>query len=181
MSEPTFAILQFHGARVSLTISNGIPVIIMLDTNELLANQNAASWSPRISRTNFRAFFCRSRLSLPWRHFAAPAYTQCVPASCLSVADYLAQHGKCARGTALLTSFDKLRSQKIISRNPTKPTVDSPRSSRKPTYTYLSRSFADPAYLVTSTLIFAGLQQYGSCALLLAGTRLMPTDWLRNQ
>ena len=77
--------------------------------------------------------FCRSRLSPLWKHFAAPAYTQRAPASCLSVADYIAQYGKCARGTALLTSFDKLRSQKNIRRNPTKPTVDSPRSSRKPT------------------------------------------------
>ena len=51
----------------------------------------------------------------------------------MSVADYIAQNGKCARGTALLTSFDKLRSQKIISRNLTMQKVDPPRSSRKPT------------------------------------------------
>ena len=67
----------------------------------------------------------------------------------MSVADYIAQYGKCARGTALLTSFDKLRSQKNISRNPTKLKVDSLRSNWKPTHAYLSRSFADPAYLVT--------------------------------
>ena len=51
----------------------------------------------------------------------------------MPVADYIAQYGKCARGTALLTSFDKLRSQKIISRNPTRRKVDQPCSSRKPT------------------------------------------------